>query len=120
MLANAHVSTRFSVWQKYKSDEHKLMPAGLILHSPLASGLRVFKPDLSLTWCCDPFKNVERVGQIVTPTLIVHGTADEIVPVSHGAWVCGSAGRRRRRRRCRHSVRTDPLCCDLWYMSLPI
>lgn len=90
VLYGVSIGSAPSVWlaaklaKKYKSDEHKLMPAGLILHSPLASGLRVFKPDLSLTWCCDPFKNVERVAQIVTPTLIVHGTSDEIVPVSHG------------------------------------
>lgn len=58
-------------------------PAGMILHAPLASGIRVLRPSTSVTWCCDPFANVSRVERVTVPTLIVHGTDDEIVPVGH-------------------------------------
>eukprot|EP00040_Diaphanoeca_grandis_P010072 m.51598 g.51598 ORF g.51598 m.51598 type:complete len:343 (-) comp21471_c1_seq2:51-1079(-) len=66
------------------SNQDNVLPAGLILHSPLSSGLRVFRPDNRMTWCCDPFQNISMISKVVTPTLIIHGTEDEIVPVSHG------------------------------------
>eukprot|EP00056_Hartaetosiga_gracilis_P002026 m.49926 g.49926 ORF g.49926 m.49926 type:complete len:313 (-) comp10876_c0_seq1:106-1044(-) len=58
--------------------------AGVVLHSPLSSGLRVLKPTLSCTMCCDPFKNIDKVGDIHAPVLIIHGTRDEVVHCSHG------------------------------------
>eukprot|EP00049_Salpingoeca_infusionum_P010124 m.171202 g.171202 ORF g.171202 m.171202 type:complete len:426 (-) comp14549_c0_seq6:4237-5514(-) len=58
--------------------------AGLILHAPVASGIRVLRPGCSRTWCCDPFQNIEKVHRIHIPTLVIHGTADEVVAVSHG------------------------------------
>jgi hypothetical protein len=47
--------------------------AAVILHAPLASGLRVLKPNVSRTWCCDPFKNIEKMRRVKCPTLIIHG-----------------------------------------------
>jgi fermentation-respiration switch protein FrsA (DUF1100 family) len=58
-------------------------PAGMILHAPLASGIRVLRLKTSVTWCCDPFANVSRIEAVTVPTLIVHGTNDEIVSVEH-------------------------------------
>ena len=58
-------------------------PAGMVLHAPLASGIRVLRPATTITWCCDPFANVSRIEAVTVPTLIIHGTHDEIVPVSH-------------------------------------
>jgi pimeloyl-ACP methyl ester carboxylesterase len=36
--------------------------AGVILHSPLMSGMRVAFPDTRRTWCCDPFAKYVCVG----------------------------------------------------------
>jgi len=58
-------------------------PAALVLHAPLASGIRVLRPSTSMTWCCDPFANISRISAVTVPTLIMHGTDDEIVPVAH-------------------------------------
>lgn len=69
--------------KRFNSDTHESMPAGVVLHSPIASGLRMFRPSLSVTFCCDPFKNASRIATILTPTLIIHGTHDEVIPVSH-------------------------------------
>eukprot|EP00730_Choanoeca_flexa_P014307 TRINITY_DN6211_c0_g1_i1.p1 TRINITY_DN6211_c0_g1~~TRINITY_DN6211_c0_g1_i1.p1 ORF type:complete len:365 (+),score=63.73 TRINITY_DN6211_c0_g1_i1:82-1176(+) len=58
--------------------------AGVVLHSPLASGLRVLKPNLQRTYCCDPFPNIKKVPKIEQPTLIIHGQEDEVIAFSHG------------------------------------
>jgi len=36
-----------------------------ILHSPLASGLRVACPDTKKTWCFDVFPSIEKIGEII-------------------------------------------------------
>eukprot|EP00053_Salpingoeca_punica_P004463 m.49244 g.49244 ORF g.49244 m.49244 type:complete len:297 (-) comp12804_c0_seq1:360-1250(-) len=58
--------------------------AGVILHSPLASGLRLMFPSVSRTWCCDPFPSIDKAPRIDCPTLVIHGDDDDIIPVSHG------------------------------------
>lgn len=58
-------------------------PAGVVLHAPLCSGLRVLRPKTSVTLCCDPFANISRIEGITVPTLIIHGTDDEIISVDH-------------------------------------
>ena len=35
----------------------------VILHSPLASGLRVACPDTKKTWCFDVFPSIEKIGE---------------------------------------------------------
>jgi len=57
--------------------------AAVILHSPLASGLRVLRPTLKYTWCCDPFPSIKKIHRIEVPILIVHGTSDEVIDYSH-------------------------------------
>lgn len=71
--------------------------AGVILHTPLLSGLRFMLPP-SKGFCspggpccgplqtfalCDPFPNIKRIKKLKCPVLMMHGTADEIIDVSH-------------------------------------
>ncbi|KAK9881938.1 hypothetical protein WA026_018133 [Henosepilachna vigintioctopunctata] len=58
--------------------------AGVVIHSGLMSGLRMAFPDMNTTLCCDPFPSVDRVRNIDSPTLIIHGTDDDIIDFSHG------------------------------------
>ena len=58
--------------------------AGVVLHSPLMSGMRVAFPTTQRTWCFDPFQNIEKVSRITSPVLVVHGTDDEVIDFSHG------------------------------------
>ncbi|XP_045467467.1 alpha/beta hydrolase domain-containing protein 17B-like [Harmonia axyridis] len=58
--------------------------AGVVIHSGLMSGLRVAFPSMRTTLCCDPFPSVDRVRKIRSPTLVIHGTDDEIIDFSHG------------------------------------
>lgn len=52
--------------------------------SGLSSGIRVIRPNTNCSWCCDPFRNVDKIHTVVAPTLVIHGTEDEIVPITHG------------------------------------
>lgn len=56
----------------------------VILHSPLLSGLRVAFPDTKRSWCCDVFPSIEKVPKVTSPTLVIHGTEDEVIDFSHG------------------------------------
>eukprot|EP00055_Hartaetosiga_balthica_P008063 m.28884 g.28884 ORF g.28884 m.28884 type:complete len:291 (-) comp6100_c0_seq2:367-1239(-) len=61
--------------------------AGVVLHSPLSSGLRVFRPSLQCTMCCDPFPSIKKVGNIHAPVLIIHGTkVSGENEWHHGSW----------------------------------
>lgn len=60
---------------------------GLVLHSPIASGLQVIDPkpggccQPSCFLCCfDVFRNDWRIGKVRCPVLIMHGQRDEVVP----------------------------------------
>lgn len=59
-------------------------PAGVVLHAPVASGIRVLRPACTHTICCDPFQNLHKVPRITLPALVIHGERDDVVPVSHG------------------------------------
>nr|KYP35953.1 Abhydrolase domain-containing protein FAM108C1 family [Cajanus cajan] len=56
---------------------------GVVLHSPIMSGLRVLYP-VKRTYWFDIYKNIDKVGAVKCPVLVIHGTADEVVDVSHG------------------------------------
>ncbi|KAK4742117.1 hypothetical protein SAY87_000118 [Trapa incisa] len=56
---------------------------GVVLHSPILSGLRVLYP-VKRTYWFDIFKNVEKIGMVNCLVLVIHGTADEVVDCSHG------------------------------------
>lgn len=57
--------------------------AGVILQSPLASVFRVVF-NSRFTMYGDMFPNIDRIGKVTAPVLIIHGTADETVPYWHG------------------------------------
>ncbi|KAL4652078.1 uncharacterized protein LOC142613086 [Castanea sativa] len=56
---------------------------GVVLHSPILSGLRVLYP-VKRTFWFDIFKNIDKIGMVNCPVLVIHGTADEVVDWSHG------------------------------------
>ncbi|XP_010264752.1 PREDICTED: protein ABHD17B [Nelumbo nucifera] len=55
----------------------------VVLHSPILSGLRVLYP-VKRTYWFDIYKNIDKIGMVNCPVLIIHGTADEVVDWSHG------------------------------------
>ncbi|CAF0768188.1 unnamed protein product [Adineta ricciae] len=55
-----------------------------VLHSPLTSGMRVAFPETKRTWCCDAFPSIDKIHRIHTIVLIIHGTEDDVIDVSHG------------------------------------
>ncbi|KAL7064411.1 hypothetical protein AAHC03_04527 [Spirometra sp. Aus1] len=61
---------------------HKV--AGVILHSALMSGLRVVCPGTTRRFCFDPFTNIDKVARIQSPTLVMHGTEDDVIGIHHG------------------------------------
>ncbi|XP_044764855.1 alpha/beta hydrolase domain-containing protein 17B [Coccinella septempunctata] len=56
----------------------------VILHSPLMSGMRVAFPNTKRTWFFDAFPSIDKVSKVMSPTLVIHGTEDEVIDFSHG------------------------------------
>ncbi|XP_024516092.1 alpha/beta hydrolase domain-containing protein 17B-like [Selaginella moellendorffii] len=80
----------------------------VVLHSPILSGLRVMYPVKRTYWfdiykvlCCFLFslfparklrsllffvfaQNIDKIGQVNCPVLVIHGTSDDVVDCSHG------------------------------------
>ncbi len=56
--------------------------AGLVLISPFTSAFRVLTRVKILPF--DRFDNLAKIGRVRAPMLIFHGTADEVIPFSHG------------------------------------
>lgn len=70
---------------------------GVILDSPpisvLARGEELY-PYVPVTWLLkDVFPTIERINKIGAPLLILHGSADSIIPVAHGRKLYESAVR---------------------------
>lgn len=59
---------------------------GLVLHSPLMSGLRLVQ-DVKKTLWFDIYPVVDLVKRVQIPVWILHGTDDQEVPISHGEGV---------------------------------
>ena len=51
----------------------RVVCAGVVLHSPLASGLRVLRPTTTCNLCCDPFPSITKIGRVQSPVLFIHG-----------------------------------------------
>lgn len=66
-----------------QSNFNRRRVAGLILHSPIMSGLRVLTDDRFL-WCCDIYPNINRIEFVSSPVMIIHGEKDVEVKLSHG------------------------------------
>lgn len=69
----------------------KRLIGGLILHSPMLSGLKVIDPEPDS--CCKPscifacfdfFQNGRAMSSLACPTLIIHGQRDDVIPSYHG------------------------------------
>ncbi|KAI5693356.1 hypothetical protein M8J76_015180 [Diaphorina citri] len=56
----------------------------VILHSPLMSGMRVAFPRTKRTWFFDVFPSIDKVPKVTSPVLVIHGTEDEVIDLSHG------------------------------------
>lgn len=55
----------------------------VVLHSAILSGIRVLYP-VKLTFWFDIFKNIDKIRHVNCTVLVIHGTDDEIVDLSHG------------------------------------
>lgn len=55
---------------------------GVILHAPFLSVYRIVV-DTGCTVYGDKFPNIDQAPSIRSPTILVHGTADQIVPFNH-------------------------------------
>lgn len=47
------------------------------------SGMRVAF-NTKRTWCCDAFPSIDKVNKISSLVLVIHGTEDEVIDLSHG------------------------------------
>ncbi|GJP63851.1 hypothetical protein CLOP_g10303 [Closterium sp. NIES-67] len=56
---------------------------GVVLHSPIASGVRVLY-EVKHTYWFDIFPNIDKLPKVECPVFVMHGTSDEVVDVSHG------------------------------------
>ncbi|GJP70348.1 hypothetical protein CLOP_g1292 [Closterium sp. NIES-67] len=56
---------------------------GVVLHSPIMSGLRVLY-EVKSTFFLDIFTNIDKLPKVECPVFVMHGTADDVVDVSHG------------------------------------
>ncbi|XP_010548512.1 PREDICTED: protein ABHD17C-like [Tarenaya hassleriana] len=56
---------------------------GVVLHSAILSGIRVLY-NVRVTLWFDIFKNIDKIRHVSCPVLVIHGTKDEIVDLSHG------------------------------------
>ena len=66
----------------YLAEKYKV--AGVMLHAPLMSILRVVFANLRWTLRFDKFPNIDRIKNFDCPVYIIHGERDEIVHVCHG------------------------------------
>jgi pimeloyl-ACP methyl ester carboxylesterase len=58
--------------------------AGLILHSPILSGVRVLSESRGILACFDIFPNIDRIQRVRCPVFIMHGKEDLEVRFCHG------------------------------------
>ncbi|KAG6740905.1 hypothetical protein POTOM_056376 [Populus tomentosa] len=56
---------------------------GVVLHSAILSGIRVLCP-VKMTFWFDIYKNIDKIRLVSCPVLVIHGTNDDIVDLSHG------------------------------------
>lgn len=56
---------------------------GVVLHSAILSGLRVLC-HVKFSFCCDIYKNINKIRKVKCPVLVIHGTEDDVVNWLHG------------------------------------
>lgn len=63
----------------------KVLVKGVIIQSGFASALNiVFTHEQPKSMCCDAFQNMNKVGDVKSPLLVIHGTEDEAIDIRHG------------------------------------
>lgn len=67
------------------NEDHETV-GGLILHAPFMSVFRIVI-ESGCTLLGDQFPNVDYVPSIETPTLLIHGRLDKVVPVEHSMYL---------------------------------
>lgn len=80
---STHMAVKSALESK-KTDEYSDdgPVAGLILHAPFLSVFRVVL-DTGCTLYGDKFANVDIIPMVKSPTILIHGTSDQIVPFHH-------------------------------------
>ncbi|OAF71023.1 hypothetical protein A3Q56_01197 [Intoshia linei] len=58
--------------------------AGVIIQSGLASGLQIISQNLKQIACFNPFPSIDKIQNIKSPVLIIHGMDDAIININHG------------------------------------
>ncbi len=58
-------------------------PAALVIQSGISSCVSVVKPALRGLPLVDKFLNYKKIGHMKSPTLIIHGSADNVVEFGH-------------------------------------
>ncbi len=76
----------------YLAEKHDV--GGLLLFAPFKSAVRVVTQVRIVPF--DPFPNIARIPRTRCPVLVFHGTADRVIPFSHGRAVAKAAGGRGR------------------------
>ncbi|CAN0416985.1 unnamed protein product, partial [Hapterophycus canaliculatus] len=71
--------------------------AGVVLHSPILSGMRVLTESRALS-CLDIYPNVDRASRLTCPVMVMHGARDEEVPWEHGKGIYEAVPEEMRRR----------------------
>lgn len=66
-----------------KLAREKVRLGGVILQSPITSIFRILFP-FRWTLPGDHFCNIDKIGNVNAPLLVIHGIKDEIVPFAHG------------------------------------
>lgn len=76
---------------------------GLVLHSPMLSGIKVIDPEPNsfckpscVFNCFDFFPNEQAIKLTTCPTFVIHGQLDNIIPVYHGIRLSDVAPKERR------------------------
>jgi abhydrolase domain-containing protein 17 len=72
-----------TVFLANKLSNQNIRLGGIILQSPITSIYRVLIP-FRWTFPGDKFPSLDRIGGVVAPVFVIHGTKDEIVPFQHG------------------------------------
>jgi pimeloyl-ACP methyl ester carboxylesterase len=81
---SCHLAAQTALLHKENAEygAHDGPVGGLILHAPFLSVFRVVA-DTGCTVYGDKFPNVDVLPMVKTPTILVHGTSDQIVPFHH-------------------------------------
>ena len=77
----------------YLAEKHPDVGA-LLLFAPFKSAMRVATRVRIFPF--DPFPNLTRIGRTRCPVVVIHGTADRVIPSWHGEAVAAAAGDRGR------------------------